>query len=828
MRARLIPFLTLAILAAQAVGAGAREGAESMRDVNLNGTWQVREEPLTLIGVQGLEDVQKEQGGWIPAQVPGEIHLDLVKAGRIAEPSVGTNALADRWPEIKSWWYKTTFDVDENFLTLERQDLVFDGLDLYAQVFVNGKPAGEAADAFVPQTFDVRRLIHAGKNDLVVRMTVGTELSLDDSPPGQGQTPHKPVFGEIPNPAKPGDTYGHRNWYGRKWLRKPQASYGWDWQEAVPNIGIWRSVHLRGRTYAVLNDIRLDTVEQKGRVSLELEAVVENLHPWSERPCALELAIQPPDGAPAVVRKYPLDAVPGRIPVRDLIDMPNPKLWWPNGMGEQPLYEVSAKVVDAKGVVCDSRRFHIGLRTLEIDRRHMDGGSRFCVKVNGRDVYCRGGNLGPHDVILARLTDAKYEALVSEAKNAHMTMFRINGVSIFEGQAFYDACDRAGILIFHDFPFACATYPDFDAHFREVVRDETDAAVRSLRHHPSIAIWSGSNECVWGLCDWYNGDRSKPMDLGGSLLYNEVLPDVCRVADPRRPYWPSSPCGGDDPGSDLSGDCHWWGAYLSRDPNRRIDHEVFDECQARFVSEWGFPGPCHMDSIREYLPPDEMKPGTPAWETHTNQMAWDTLTLAIGKFYTDPAGLSLPDWVKYGQMCQADYYGHTMEALRFRKDDPAYDCEGALIWSYSDCWGETGWSLIDYYLRRKASYYAVRRACAPVKLIVRRRGDKLVTRLVNDTLKPVTATVEYGWWRVDGKARDVKSKRVTVAADGMKEIGSSPQAEGKRDPKEWFYAAVLRGEGETGQTNRFGCSRLIGSCRSPSPLSRSSVWRTAG
>jgi beta-mannosidase len=797
MRTRILQFLLLSLAAAQAAGVGVRKGAESMRDVSLNGTWKVRQEPLALIGEAGLEKVRTERDGWMPAQVPGEIHLDLMKAGLMGDPNVGINALADRWPETKSWWYETSFEVDSGFLQMERQDLVFDGLDLYAQVFVNGKLVGEAADAFIPHSFDVRRLIHEGKNDLAVRMTVGTELSLDDSPPGQGQTPHKPAFGEIPNPAKPGDVYGHRNWYGRKWLRKPQASYGWDWQEALPNVGIWRGVHLCGRSYAVLHDIRLDTLEARGKVSLELAAMVDNLHPWSERACALDLSIQPPDGGKAIERRYPVDALPGRNPLRDVIPVPNPKLWWPNGMGEQPLYEVTAKVVDAKGVVCDERKFHIGLRTIDIDRRKLSDGTRFCVRVNGRDVFCRGGNLAPHDMIPARLTDAKYEALVSEAKNAHMTMFRINGVSIFEGQAFYDACDRAGILIMHDFPFTCATYPDYDAGFREAVRVEIDSAVRSLRHHPSIAIWSGGNECIWGMKDWYNGDGSKPLDIGGSRLYNEVLPDVCNADDPHRPYWPGSPCGGEDPNSETSGDCHWWGAYLSRDPQRRISQEAFDDCRARFVSEWGFPGPCHLDSIREYLSPEQMKPGDPAWETHTNQMVWDTLTLSINAFYTDADKLTLPEWVMYGQMCQADYYGHTMEALRFRKDDPACDCEGALIWSYSDCWGETGWSQLDYYLRRKASYYSVRRACAPVKVIVRRRAEKLVTRIVNDTLQPVTVNVEYGWWRVDGSAKDVKTRRVTVPADGMKEIGSAPEKAAGRDPKQWFYAAALRADDGT-------------------------------
>jgi beta-mannosidase len=228
---------------------------------------------------------------------------------------------------------------------------------------------------------------------------------------------------------------------------------------------------------------------------------------------------------------------------------------------------------------------------------------------------------------------------------------------------------------------------------------------------------------------------------------------------------------------------------------RRVRHEVYDECRARFVSEYGILGPCHLDSIRQYLAPAEMTPGSPAWKLHTNEFEHDTLAAAIRYHYAEPDQLSAPDYVTYGQMFQAVMHGNAMEALRFRKHDPVNDCAGALIWSYSDCWGETGWSIIDYYLRRKASYYWFRRACAPVKVIVRRRGDRLVTRIVNDTLQPMTGTVEMGWRRLDGTANDVKSQSVTVEADGMLEVGAeqAPAAE-QCDPRQWLYAAVLRGK----------------------------------
>ena len=773
----------------------------------MDGTWTVRAEDLECIGEAGLARAVLASEGWIAAQVPGEIHLDLIRAGQMPEPSVGANMPQCRWPETKSWWYRISFELDAGFPAHERQRLVFDGLDLYAQVFLNGRLVGEAANAFVPASFDVRPLLRPGQNELVVRLTAGSELAPDDTPPGQGQPERRPsaaAGGAVPNPMRDGDLYGHRMWAGRKWLRKPQFSYGWDWVDALPNIGIWRGVRLEGRSHATLEDLRLDTFLTDGRVYLEMEAILENLHPWAERACVLDLEIRPPDGRAAIERHYTIGAPPGRTPVRDSIEIPGARLWWPNGMGEQSLYEVTASVSDAAGMACDRRRLGIGLRTIEIDRTGTAEASRFCFRVNGQEVFCRGGNLGPHDAILARISDAKYEGLVAEARNANMNMLRINGCSIFEGPAFYEACDRAGILVWHDFPLTCTTYPDEDAHFLSAVHAEAEAAVRMLRHHPSIALWCGNNECTWGFRDWWNPGKTKPLELGGQRLYNQVLPELCRQLDPRRPYWPGSPAGGEDPNSELHGDCHWWHPFfMNPDMGRRIRHETFDECRSRFVSEYGVIGPCHLDSIREYLAPEEMHPGSPAWQMHTNTFEAHTVRAAIALHYADPDQLSVEDYVLYGQMFQAIIHGRAVEALRFRKHDPVDDCQGALIWAYSDCWGETGWSILDYYLRRKASYYWFRRACAPLKVIVRQRDSRLVIRLVNDTLEPFAGHVEYGWWRLDGTDRNVTSVVVTVPANGMVEVAAmpipcgAPASAGEagaeaRDPRDWLAAAVLR------------------------------------
>lgn len=768
-----------------------------MTTISLDGLWQVRPEALECLGLAGLAEVERATEGWLEAQIPGEIHLDLMRAGLMPDPSVGANMPDCRWPETRSWWFWTEFEVNAGFLAYERQNLAFAGMDLYAQVFLNGRLLGEAANAFVPAVFDVKPHLIAGKNRLFVRLTAGSELALDATPPGQGQAPqpNSAAHGAIPNPVPEGDPARGRMWAGKKWLRKPQFSYGWDWVDALPNIGLWRGVRLEGRSGAVLDDLRLDTVlqDEPRLVLLELEAVVENLHPWGERRYSLTLEIQPPGQDSALVRRYELDAPPGRMAVRDCIEIPHPRLWWPNGMGEQPLYGVRAAVTDGEGAVCDERRFHLGLRTVEIDRTRLPEGSRFVFRVNGQEVFCRGGNIGPHDAILARISDEKYESLVAEARDAHMTMIRINGCSIYESPAFFDACDRMGILVWHDFMLTCTTYPEENREFVAAVAAEAEAVLRLQRHHPSIALWCGNNECTWGFRDWWNADKSQPLDLGGQVFYNQILPDICRRLDPRRPYWPGSPAGGEDPNDELTGDCHWWWPFfMSSDMNRRIRHEVFDECRSRFLSEYGCIGPCHLDSVREYLAPEEMHQDSPAWRIHTNLNEHETLAAAIRLHYADPEGLSVPEYLQFGQMFQALIHGHAMEALRFRKHDPQDDCAGALIWSYSDCWGETGWSILDYYLRRKASYYAFRRACAPLKVVVRRRGERLVTRLINDTLSPASCTVEAGWWRLDGQAQELECEVIQVPGNRTIEATSADLDPSVHDPKKWLYAAILR------------------------------------
>ena len=765
---------------------------EGHQTLNLDGIWSAVALPLEAEGEEGYRAFANHTGNSLAVQVPGEIHLDLMRAGQMEDPNISDNARRRcRWPEQHSWWYRTEFTPPPGFREHWHQHLLFEGIDLFGQVFVNGTLAGTAKNAFHTHEFDVGSLLRDGPNELVVRVTSGMELA-PASPP---------VPFDMPNtPPEVLSLYAVRMFDRYRFLRKPAyAAAGWDWCDPLPNIGIWRGVRLEGRSQVVIHHVRLDTVIQTNQVALEGEVILENLHLWSEIPAILELRLDPPEGE-SLVQRIALGTQIGHSPVPCRMIIPDPQLWWPNGMGAQPLYRLTIRVLCGNRET-DRRLQTIGLRTIELDRSPLPEGERFCFKVNGHRVFCKGGNWEPADLIQPRIEVSRYEKFVTEAKIAHFNMLRVNGVGIYESDAFYEACNRAGILVWQDFTFTAeAQYPDQDSEFLALVRHEAQTIVKRLRHHPSLAMWCGNNECSWSMPNW-KCDPAKPELCGGVEIYNKVLPDICHAYDPGRAYWPSSPFGGTEPNSETAGDNHWYGPPddILGPADKRMSQEATDRFRGRFVSEYGVIGPPNMASIREYLKPEEVSFDSTAWKIHTNEVdAWlrDGTSAGIHNHYGIPGPLSVAQFVLYGQMFQAQLQGRAVDAMRFRKNDPKDDCQGVLVWSYNDCWGEVGWSIMDHYLRRKASYYWFKRSAAPVKVLIRSRGDYLVTRVVNDTRKSYRAVVEYGWMRLDGRSRELQKRGVVIPANGMIEVTRAPMpSSAQRDPREWLYAATLTGEG---------------------------------
>jgi len=435
----------------------------------LDGIWKVTRLPLEAEGSAGLKQISKPGAKTISAAVPGEIHLDLMRSGEMEDPSVGTNSRKDRWPERYSWWYQTGFTVPPSMLNHDRQELVFDGLIYYAQVFLNGVLIGSSKNGLVPARFDVTGSLHPGGNDLVVRLTSGYEF-----------------INEVDQDLSKQKLYANReNFPARSNLRTPPYMSGWDWCDTLPNIGIWRSVRLESRSNAAIDNVHFDTVIERGKVSLQGQVSIENLKAWRRTPSSLQLELTPPTG-PATTFKKDLLLMIGANHVPCRIDIPNPQLWWPNGMGAQPLYKLKATVV-SDGVVTDSQTQTIGLRTVQLDEGPRKVGSNFRFLVNGKEVFCKGGNWAPADEIPARMTKERYEHFIQAAKDAHFTMLRVNGVGYYENDDFFDACDRAGILLWQEFAYSCATYDDLSTEFMAGARKEAEAFVKRIANHPTSA-----------------------------------------------------------------------------------------------------------------------------------------------------------------------------------------------------------------------------------------------------------------------------------------------------------------------------------------------------
>jgi beta-mannosidase len=453
----------------------------------------------------------------------------------------------------------------------------------------------------------------------------------------------------------------------------------------------------------------------------------------------------------------------------------NPRLWWPNGMGEQYRYTVEAEVVCGKEAV-RYKPVRYGIRWIELLTE-----GEFTFLVNGERVYAKGGNWVPADSLYARVTDEKYRTLIAEAARANFNMFRIWGGGLYERDAFYDICDEFGIMIWHDFMLACSPYPDHLEWFRDEVAKEADFQTRRLRNHACMALWCGQNEWLYCVGSTEHGTRT---DKGARLL-GEVLPAAVRRNCPQTPYWYTSPSGGDKADSWEVGDCHFWAVPANPDYGVRFDPRSFDRCGALFVSEYGYHGPLCMESTLAYLDGasyDVERQHEGVWMNHFGTFDGGGYDIGLARHYIDGKQASLEEFIYFGGLLQGLMYGYSLEALRAKGP-----CGGSLIWMYNDAWPEVGWTLIDYYLRRKTAWWHVKRAYAPVRLIVRAVDGKVHVTLANDTLGPVKGTIEFGYLPADGSSGKLRSKQVAVDATSRKVVATFPM--GDADPSRGVWLA---------------------------------------
>ncbi|NLZ89145.1 MAG: beta-mannosidase [Clostridiales bacterium] len=711
-----------------------------MSKIDLNNGWRLLEATLDW-GADRLSAVRAEKEGWMDCSLPCDVHEPLQHAGRIRDVTQADYSFEAEWIERRSWWFFKTFTADQALLGSEVIELTLESLDAHADVFLNGDHIGTHVSPFYPFARSIRGRLLAGENELAVRLTTGLEQVSDrDLAEINWAVSHE----EGNNRPDRGDRR-------RGFLRKPAYTTGWDWAPKAPSCGIVKPAYITAYNKTAIRGVRLvtDSIDN-GAAKLTLTAEVDQLHVWATRDAdvLVKLTYDGEVAAEAALQDVLLTSGLNYIAIS--LDVPDAKLWWPAGYGEQPLYSVEL-TVSCEGHVEAYPPFVYGIRQVRLNTdRTGDDTRAFTLLVNGVPVFCKGANWIPADSVYARVTDAKYETLIAEAKAANFNMLRIWGGGIYERDVFYQACDRAGILVWHDFMFGCSTCPDHLDWFVREVEQEMDYQTRRLRNHPCMALWCGNNENHW----IFNPDDNPGwgIDLTYEKQYglktgNLLAKQAVRCNCPDIPYWNSSPYGGSRPNSSLVGDVHHWHlCMMNPDMAKRIEPFEYDKVDARFVSEYGYPGPCPKESIAEYFDGQPIDRQGRVWDLHNNTFEKKTVAAGIDKHYgLDAAKLSLDDYILYAGLTQSLMLGYSLEAIRFKPF-----CSGALFWMYNDTWGEVGWTIVDYYLRRKISFWGVRRAFAPVKLTLRREGKRVLLQCCNDTPEAWAFEAGVGYQRFDG------------------------------------------------------------------------------
>ena len=651
---------------------------------------------------------------WSDAKVPGTVHQDLLNHNRIPNPFYGMNEEAVQWVENEDWMYRTSFVVDEQQLSRDAAVLELDGLDTYADVFLNGALILRSDNMFVGHKVQVKPVLRKGVNRLLVRF-------------------RSPVKEVLPQLQTNGFDYpasnDHSPWRTSVYTRKTPYSYGWDWGIRLATCGIWRPVRLVFSDVARIEDYYVcqDVVTQaKADVDNRLE--INNVTS-STVSALLKVDYHYSDSDTKEIRKQ-IELRPGANTVSLPVSIEKPHLWMPNGWGEPSLYKFTASL-SVDGVEIAKQERYVGLRTVRVVMDDDEYGKSFYFVVNGKPMFAKGANFIPDDALLPNVTQERYKRIFEDVKAANMNMLRVWGGGIYEDDEFYDEADRNGILIWQDFMFACSSYPH-DPLFVGRVESEAEYNIKRLRGHASLAMWCGNNEIYeamryWGWQRKYSAEAFAEMERGYNVLFRELLPKMVERLDGTRFYMHSSPYEANwgRPNSWKTGDSHNWGTWHGRKP-----FESFDTDVPRFMSEYGFQAFPEMKTIRTFAEEKDFELESPVMNAHQKADIGNALIKqTMGLYYKVPE--QFEDLVYVGLVLQGQGIRHGIEA--HRRNRPY--CMGSLFWQLNDSWPVVSWSGIDYYGNWKALMYQSKRAFAPILINAIKEGDDLCVYLVSDELQ---------------------------------------------------------------------------------------------
>ena len=705
---------------------------------------------------------------WLPATVPGSVHTDLLAAGRIPDPFWRTNEREVQWVDKLDWEYCTDVQLDARVLAHEQIDLVFDGLDTYAEVALNGVPLLGADNMFRRWRVPLKAHLRSGANALRVLLKSPVQAGLARLAALGFNPPAVVDWSEVGG-------LGERKI--SMLTRKAPYHYGWDWGPRLVTSGIWRPVRVQAWSGMRIEALRVavDSLnDDEATVAIELEIVASAAG-------EAELTLTSPTDAHLSARsRVALRAGEQRCTVRCHIR--RPRLWWSNGLGEPFVYEFTAAV--RFGPWQERRCVKTGLRRIRVLQPPDAEGTGFQIELNGVPVFIKGANYIPCDSFPARVSHATRAHIVQSAAAAHMNMLRIWGGGIYEEDDFYDLCDAHGILVWQDFMFACAMYPGDEA-FLQNVRAEAIDNVKRLRNHPCLALWAGNNEIDvawrhdvpgggWGWKERYAAEHRETLWQAYRAIFHDILPEVIAAHDPGRFYWPSSPLAAWDGADALthadlsaprqSGDIHYWGVWWGKLP-----FSTYRTAIGRFMSEYGFQSFPALRTVRAFTEPQDRAVLSEVMQAHQRSaIGNETILEYMARDYPQPQ--SFPAFLYVSQVLQAEGVRTAMEAHRVRRPY----CMGSLYWQINDCWPAASWSSIDVYGRWKALQYFARRAFAPVLLSAWLEDDRIVMHGVNDTLAAAQGTLTLRLIDFRGTVLRTHTQPVHLAANSSTRIGSYP------------------------------------------------------
>ena len=713
---------------------------------------------------------QPEEQGWLPATVPGDVHLDLLANKKIPDPFVRDNESKLQWVEKEGWEYGLNFEADPALLKRDHIDLVFDGLDAAAEVWLNGKKLLDADNAFRTWRVPVQGNIHAGVNHLWLLfpspITAAARVAANDPWRVKTRTDEK--------------TY----------IRKPAYEYGWDWGPRFVTSGIWKPVRLEAWDKLRIADFHIRQRDVSREVA-HLDAEVEiEAAAAGDASVALHYA---ENGKP-VTHTSTVSVHAGHNVVDLPIEIRQPKLWFPAGYGDQALYEFTAQV-GAAGQIKDEKKLKTGLRSIVLRRDPDQWGRSFELVVNGIPIFAKGADVIPFDSFPNRVTTAQYRRILESARDANMNMIRHWGGGYYESDEFYAICDELGLMVWQDFMFGNDWQPGTYA-FKQNIEAEAEDQLRRLRNHPSIVLWCGNNETEsafgWAPRPALPADVKFQMWQDYLSEFSGILPRVVARLEPEIPYWPSSPSSDYEATSDHyeSGDMHDWSVW-----HGRVPFTDYEKHHWRFVTEYGFQSFPEMRTVEAFTAPDDRANiFTPVMLDHQKNNEGNSIIRDyIARDYPQPKDFA--SFLYVSQVLQAE--GIKIGAEHFRRSRP--ETMGSLFWQLNDCWPVASWSSIDYYGRWKALQYYARRFYAPVLVSPHVEDGALKVYIVSDKTKAESVSLRLRLMDFSGKVLLEESHDVSVAPLASKVYLDWPLKKladaGAQDTSRVFVVAELTAAG---------------------------------